>query len=149
MKFLIETSFSVPPPSVFSWIEDPDKAMRWQKGVKGGTILHETPDRVGTTFLEELEEDGKTLEMTGRITAYVPERMIAFHLDSKIHTVEVSYTIEPSAGGSLLRIETDIRWKFPMNILMLFMGSKAREGIIAQTQAELAELKKLCESTPA
>jgi hypothetical protein len=50
-----------------------------------------------------MEEDGKNLEMTGTITGYTPGQMIAFHLESKIHTVDVSYTVESDAGSSFYR----------------------------------------------
>ncbi|MHC1782523.1 MAG: SRPBCC family protein [Anaerolineaceae bacterium] len=146
MIFAFTVSISKPPAEVFSWIDNPEKAMQWQKGVRKSSILHETPERVGTTFWEEMEEDGKSLEMTGRISAYIPGQMISFHLKSKIHTVDVSYTVEPDDGSSLLQIETSIHWKFPMSVTSLFMGRQIREGIKKQTGAELAELKRLCES---
>jgi hypothetical protein len=147
MNISFSTSIQRHPCEVFAWIDDPDKAMRWQKGVKGGTITRETPERVGTTFTETLEEDGQTLEMIGTITGYQAGRSIAFHLESRLHAVDVTYTVAPEAGGSLVRIDTSIRWKFPFNIMMVFIGAKARAGIIAQTRSELAELKRLCESS--
>jgi hypothetical protein len=56
------------PEEVFPWIAEPDKAMRWQKGVKGGEIIKETPEKVGTTFKEVMEENGNHLVMYGEIT---------------------------------------------------------------------------------
>ncbi len=146
MKISFSTSINKPPSEVFPWIDDPDKAMQWQKGVKAWAIIRDAPEQIGTTFTETLEEDGQTLEMTGTITGYQAGRSIAFHLESRLHTVDAIYTVESEAGGSLVRIETGIRWKFPFNLMMFFLGGKARSGIIAQTQAELAELNRLCES---
>lgn len=133
------------PAEVFQWIDNPDMAMQWQKGVKAWAITRDMPERVGTTFTETLEEDGQTLEMTGTVSAYQAGRSIAFHLESRLHAVDASYTVEPAAGGSLVRMDTTIRWRFPFNVMMFFMGGKTRAGIIAQTQAELVELKRLCE----
>ena len=48
------------PEEVFPWIADPDKAMRWQENVTGGQVLEETPEKIGTTFSEEMEEGGKS-----------------------------------------------------------------------------------------
>ena len=45
-------------------------------------ILHETPERVGTTFREVVEEDGNGVELQGVITDYKPDRSISFHLGS-------------------------------------------------------------------
>jgi len=146
MQVSLSINISRRPEEVFPWIDDPEKAMLWQKGVKGGVILHETAERVGTTFTETLEEDGQALEMTGRITAYEAGRCIAFHLESRIHCVDVSYTVDGVDGGSTVQTEAAIHWKFPMNMVSLLMGGKMKEGITRQTQAELAELKRLCEA---
>jgi hypothetical protein len=126
-------------------MDNPEKAMLWQKGVKKGTILKETPEKIGTTFIEEMEENGNSLEMHGVISGYVRDKMITFQLDSKIHRLEVCYTIEGGNGSSVITAESDIHWKFPMNILSLFWGRKIKAGIVKQTESEFAELKRLCE----
>jgi hypothetical protein len=54
--------------------------MLWQKDVKGGEILINKPEVVGTTFKEIIEEDGNNLEMYGTITKYVVNEIIVFHL---------------------------------------------------------------------
>jgi uncharacterized protein YndB with AHSA1/START domain len=146
MQFVFSILINRPPADVFPWIDDPERAMQWQKGVKKGTILYETPERIGTTFTEEMEEDGRSLEMTGRISGYRPGELISFHLESKIHRVEACYAVAGEGDGSRVTVETTIRWKFPMSFISLFMGSQIREGILKQTEAEFAELKRLCET---
>jgi hypothetical protein len=121
--------------------------MRWQKGVKGGEILKETPAKVGTTFREEMEENGNSLVMYGEITNYIQDQLISFHLESKIHKVDVSYSIVWNNNRSTFAMKAVIHWKFPMNIVSLIMGRKIREGIVQQTGSELAELKRLCETS--
>ena len=120
--------------------------MLWQKGVKGGEILKETPEKIGTTFKEAMEEDGKSLEMSGVITGYVPNELIAFHLNSKLHEVDVSYAVQGTGQGSTVTMESTIRWKFPMNIMSIFISRKIKDKILKQTESEFAELAKLCES---
>lgn len=120
--------------------------MRWQNGVKGGEIIKETPQRTGTTFMEEMEEDGKSLVMHGEITDYIPDKSISFHLESKIHQVNVKYWVTGNPDKSALYVESEIKWKFPMNIIAFFIGHKIKEKIIQQQKSELAELKRLCET---
>jgi len=120
--------------------------MRWQKGVKGGEILEETPAKVGTTFREEMEENGNSLVMVGEITDYIPDKSISFHLESKIHKVDVSYSIVWENNRSTFGMKAFIHWRFPMNVVSLAFGRKIREGIVQQTKSELAELKRLCET---
>src|SRR5512135_83644 len=137
------------PDEVFPWIDDPEKAMKWQAGVKQAEIITDTPERIGTTFREEMEEGGNRLEMRGVISGYVKNKMIAFQLDSRIHRLEVEYSITGAAGRSVVTVESDIHWKFPMNIMSLVMGRKIKAGILKQTEAEFAELKRLCEEEKA
>jgi len=135
------------PEEVFPWIAEPDKAMRWQKGVKGGEILKETPEKVGTTFREEMAENGNSLVMYGEITDYIQDQLISFHLESKIQRIDVSYSIVWNNDRSTFAMESTIHWKFPMNVISLVIGRKIREGILQQTESELTALKKLCESS--
>jgi len=52
-------------------MDNPEKTMLWQKGMKKGEIIKETPEKIGTTFMEEMEEGGNSLVMRGVITGYV------------------------------------------------------------------------------
>jgi uncharacterized protein YndB with AHSA1/START domain len=146
MKITLSVDIACQPEELFPWIAEPEKAMLWQKGIKGGEILHEKPEKVGTTFREVMEEDGNSLVMEGEITDFVQDRLICFHLESKIHSVDVSYSIEGNETRSTLIIESSIHWKFPMNIMSLIVGRKIKAGILRQTESELAELKRLCET---
>lgn len=145
MKISLAVEVAVRPEEVFPWLDDPEKAMLWQKGVKKAEIIQATPDRIGTTFVEEMEEDGNALQMHGVITAYAPNRMIAFHLESRIHQVDACYSIVEEDGCSVVRVESSVRWKFPMNMISLIMGRRIKEGILKQMQEELGQLRMRCE----
>ena len=119
--------------------------IQWQKGVKDGVIIKETKEMIGTTFKEEMEENGKSLEMNGVISDYKKNKLIAFHLESKIHNVDVIYSIDGDENKSILKAESTIKWKFPMNIICLLIGNKIKKGILKQTECEFKELKKICE----
>jgi len=146
MRMTVAIDIFCKPEEIFPWIADPNKAMRWQKAVKGGRMLRETPEKVGTTFREEMEEGGKSLVMTGEITDYIQNQSITFHLDSRIHKVNVSYSIEDNGNGSTFTGEATILWKFPINLVSLIIGGRMRKDIVRQTEAEFAELKRLCET---
>lgn len=145
MKIYYANIISSPPEVVFPWIAEPEKAMQWQKNVKGGEIIIETPEIIGTTFTEIIEEDGNALEMQGMITEYKPNQLIGFHVKSRIHEFDVRYLVEEAQQATKLSIELDIKWKFPMNILRLFIGKKMEASLKKQIEAEVLELKKLCE----
>ena len=94
MRVTCENVILKPPQIVFPWIAEPDKAMKWQKNVKGGEVLISKPGMVGTTFKETVAVNGRSLDMYGTITEYAENKVIAFHLESRIHTVHVSYSLE-------------------------------------------------------
>jgi len=143
----ISLSVQVPaePADVFPWLDDPHRAMLWQKGVKKSILITETPERIGTTFVEEMEEGGKTLQLRGMITAYAANQMIAFHLESSIHEVDACYSVRGETGLSVVSVVSNIHWKFPMNLVVIILGRKIKEGIQEQTRAELGELRRLCQ----
>ena len=146
----MKTSFSIdinsPPATVFSWVEKPEKAMKWMTSVSGGEILHETPERVGTTFREVVEEDGNGVELQGVITDYKPDKLISFHLNSRVNVVDVEYCVEAIQNGTRLTQSANVRWKYPVNVISIFMGAKIKQNISTQAQKEFEKLKELCES---
>ena len=146
MRVAYENVISKPPEVVFPWIAQPEKAMKWQKNVKGGEIVLSKPAVVGTTFKETIEENGRSLEMHGSITQYVENSIIGFHLDSKIHSVDVSYSVQDVKGRTKVNVAAVIRWKFPMNIVSLFVAKKMERNLVGQLESEVLELKRICET---
>ena len=133
------------PEVVFGWLENPEKAMEWMTSVSGGEIMHETPNRVGTTFREVVEDESGAIEMRGFISGFEADKSIAFHLESRVNIVDVEYRVEKINEGTRLDYDANIKWKFPVNIISIFMGNKMRQSILAQLQDELNKLKALCE----
>jgi len=145
MRIAYEDEIARPPETVFPWIAEPEKAMKWQKNVKGGEVTVNKPEIVGTTFREVIEEDGHTLEMHGTITKYVKNSTMGLHIVSKIHEFDVCYSLEAHGDNTKIKIEAAIRWKFPMSVVSLFMRKKMEEGLVSQLKSEVQELKRLCE----
>jgi hypothetical protein len=147
MKMSISIPIHASPSSIFPWISEPEKAIHWQKGVKDSKVIQETPERIGTTFIEEIEENGKALVMYGEITNYIQNELMAFRLDSKIHKVNVQYSVNGNENISTVSVISSINWKFPMSIISFFIGQKIKAKIIQQTESELIALKQFCEHT--
>ncbi len=61
MNFNYTIDISLKRENIFPWIANPDKAVLWQKGIKESEIIKETPERIGTTFKEVMEENGQEL----------------------------------------------------------------------------------------
>lgn len=149
----MEVSFSIEirstPSSVFDFLKTPEKAMLWQTSVTSATVDRNTPELVGTTGRETVTDGSGSLEMTATVTHVDPDRSIAFHVESRVNTVDVEYRLDPVGQGVRLTQEADIHWKFPLSFLMLFIGARTRRGVTDQMRTELGNLKRLCEITPA
>ena len=146
MRIAYQKMILQPPEIVFPWIAVPEKAMKWQKNVKGAEIILDKPEVIGTTFKEIIMEDGNILEMVGTITKYSRNKIIGFHLESKIHKFDVSYSLEEVNSNTKFSIEAIISWKFPMNVMSLFIGKKMKKNLVKQLESETLALKKICET---
>ena len=83
--------------------------------------------------------------MEGEITGYDPGRSISMHLESRLHTDDVSHVVEALPGGARYTQDASIRWKFPVNVMIFLQGKKLRDKIISQSRGELEKLKQFCE----
>ena len=93
-----------------------------------------------------MEENGKSLVLHGEIIDYIPNKIISFHLESKIHQVYVYYSVVGDIDKSTVTVASTIKWEFPMNIISLIIGQKIKNNILKQIKSELGELKILCET---
>jgi len=144
MRIVYEDEIIQLPEKVFPWIADPEKAMKWQKNVKSGEIIKNDQGIIGTVFKEVIEEDGNTLEMRGTISKYKKDQIIGFHIESKIHIFDVSYILEGKGNKTKFTIEAIIHWKFPMNVISIFIREKIVEKLKKQLELEVKDLKSFC-----
>ena len=102
MKISISIKINSTPKIVFSWLENPEKAMTWMTSVTKGEVIYESPDIVGTTFRETVVDESGSIEMEGVISGYQPDKSISFHLTSRVNIVDVAYSIGRDAIRSVL-----------------------------------------------
>jgi carbon monoxide dehydrogenase subunit G len=133
------------PESVFSWLEDPRRAIQWMTSVSKTEIIEETADKIGTTFREVVEENGRGTELRGVVTDFVLNKRISFHLEGDFNTVDVSYTLEDKGGITQLRQNAEIHFKGASRLMSILMGPSFKKKILEQAQREFNKLKELCE----
>jgi len=133
------------PEKIFYWLEEPERGKQWMTSVTRGEILQKTPNKVGTTFREYIEEDGRGIEMEGVITEFVSNEKFAVHLESKLNTLDVCFILEGKGPLTQLTQNFDLRFKGKMKVLSMFMRLSIKKKIKSQAQREFARLKELCE----
>ena len=146
MKISHSINIESSPEEVFFWIKNPEKAMEWMTGVSEGEMLSGTPNTVGSTFREVVRDQNGETELHGVVTGYQENEMISFHLSGKYNIVDVEFRVEKIGEQTRATQTADIRWRSFMKIMSVFLGSKIKKGITAQSQEEFAKLKKLCET---
>lgn len=140
------------PAAVFSWIEDPAKAVAWMTNVARSEVLREVHGRVGTTFRETVSDGRGRMTLTGVITAFLPGQRIAFHLESRVNVVDVSYDVHGVVGSdgsdadqARVDVSATVRWKFPVNVINALQGGKLERQVGQELAGELVRLKELSE----
>ena len=133
------------PEKIFYWLEDPSRAMEWMTSVSKTEIIKETPNMVGTTFRELLEENGRGTEMRGVVTDFVSNKRLAFHLEGEFNSVEVNYTLQEKGEITQLSQNAEIQFKGLLRVLSVLFSPIFKKKIKNQARREFAKLKELCE----
>ena len=145
MKFTFVVDINSTPEIVFSWIGTPERAMEWQSNISRTEILQATPDMIGTTFRETIEEDGRSVEMQGTVTDYQQNRVLAMELGGKYNNVEVEYRLEDMGRYTRLTMSSNIQFRSYLKILVVFLWPFFKSKLVGQLNREYARLKELCE----
>ena len=145
MKVSIAIEIRNTPEKIFYWLEDPSRAMEWMTSVSKTEIIKETPNMVGTTFRELIEENGRGTEMRGVVTDFVSNKRLAFHLKGEFNSVEVNYTLQEKGEITQLSQNAEIQFKGLLRVLSVLFSPIFKKKIKDHARRELAKLKELCE----
>lgn len=145
MKFTCTVDINSTPEKVFSWVDNPERAKVWMTSVSETEYVHRTPELIGTTFRETVEENGRGTELHGVVTDYQPDRLIAFHLSGEYNVVDVEYRVAEIGGRTRLTMDSNIRFRSFTKVIILIAGPLFKRRIRSQLQGEFARLKELCE----
>ena len=145
MKIEVSVDINATPEEVWYWLGDPERAKTWMTSVTHTEYIHRTPDMIGSTFRETVEEDGRGTELQGVITAFTPNEKMAVSLEGDYNTADVTFTLEEEDGFTRLTQTADVRFKGITRVLSVFFGRSFRKNITRQAESEFAALKTLCE----
>ena len=121
MKITYAMKIKTTPEKVWYWLGTPERAMVWQTNVSKTEILQRTPNWIGTTFRETIEENGKGTEMEGVVTDYRENQALAMHLSGKYNVVDVEWCIEQRGEHTYLTVYSNIRFRSFIKILSIII----------------------------
>jgi carbon monoxide dehydrogenase subunit G len=145
MKISNTIEIEATPAEVFYWLGDPSRAREWMTSVSHTEIIEKTPNWVGTTFRETVEEDGRGTELRGVVTDFIANERMAFHLEGKFNTVDVVWTLRDKGQTTEVSQMAEVKFRGLVRVLSIVLGSAFKKKVIAQDQREFARLKALCE----
>jgi len=145
MKISYGIEIESSPVEVFSLIKNPERAKEWMIGVTETEMLSGTPNTVGSTFREVIEDQNGKIEMHGVVTGFRENESISFHLSGKYNTVDVEFRVEKIGDKTRVVQSADVQFRSFMKVMSIFFGRKFKKEIMAQSQKEFANLKSLCE----
>ena len=145
MKIINTVEIGASAAKVFYWLGDPSRAMTWMTSVSRTEIIEKTPNWVGTTFRETVEEDGRGTELRGVVTDFVANERMAFHLEGQFNAVDVVWTLKERGEITEVSQVAEVRFKGLMRVVGVLFGTAFKKKITAQAQQEFAALKDLCE----
>jgi len=145
MKISNSVEIKAVPEKVFHWLADPERAMKWMTSVTKTEIIDETPEKVGTTFREYIEENGRGMKLRGVVTDFNLNKRLAFHLESDYNTTAVNFNLVEKGESTRVIQNAEIHFKGRLRVLSIFFGFFIKRKILRQTRSEFSRLKALCE----
>ena len=131
---------------VFHLLDDPEQLPTWLSMVVENEQLHETAERIGTTFRQVVVENGRRRELLGTVTGYEPNKRLTLHLNAKGFDVDVEYILAETDGQTRLTQISDVHFHGLFKLMALLLAPFYQGSAQSQLEKDFAKLKKLCEA---
>ncbi|MET7021380.1 SRPBCC family protein [Bacillus mycoides] len=132
MIITFQMEIQAPIEKAFSYLEDPEKQMKWMQGLEGTEHIttYDPANPVGTKFKQRLRERGQVQEYEGQVIAYEKNSLLGIQLDLPAFLIEVKYQLEILTDKSCrLSLTERIEAKTLISKIMNFLF----RGIIKRT----------------
>ena len=146
MKSTYTCDIDCPREKVFAFLDDPDNLPKYVPNLVDHGVIKETPEKVGTTFWHEYEENGRKMKMNGVVTVHEPPTRMAVEVDGAMFGIKVLYELE-ELGPDKTRViqHSDANFKHVFKMMgLLFRKKMEVEGRKAQ-DAVYANMKRILE----
>lgn len=132
---------------VFAFLDDPDNLKDIVPNLVDHGVIQETPEKVGTTFWHEFEENGRKMKMTGVVTEHEAPHSMAVALDGAFFALQVRYRLEERGPNQTsLTQDSKARFKHIFKLMGLLFGKKMKEKGEREQVENFARMKQLIEA---
>lgn len=150
MKSFYQIEIEAPRAAVFDFLADDNNLKKIVPNLVDAGVIHETPEKVGTTFWHIYEEKGRKMKMTGEVTEHQPPERMAVKLSGAFFRLEVQYQLEElSPTTTSLTQMSKATFRHVFKIMGLLFGKKMEADGKKVQEENFARMKALIESTSA
>lgn len=142
--FSYETEITInrSPDTVFDYLTNLEAIPEWAEPIKRVESTSSGPLGTGSTFDEVVKTPIGESTVSWEILEYQEGRLCTFRSDSFIARSTVTFLVEPSRRGTLLKVEGAGRGKGPLRLLDSHLGSRA----LRLRQESLGVIKRILEA---
>ena len=127
MKTQTRTRINAPASTVFLWLDDTQRLKQWVPNLAVDEVITDTPEKVGSQFRQVFLENGREMEMTGEITAFVENEQMRVNMAGKMFNLDVEYILTAVSDAQTdVTQNTQIQFKGLMKIFapLMILASK-------------------------
>jgi hypothetical protein len=132
------------PESVAAYEFEPENDANWIGGVRTAERLTDGPINVGSRVRRRGGFLGRPIEWIMDVTAFEPGRRLAMHAVKSPFPMDVTYGLEPHAGGT----RASIRIQGEASGMYGLLGPLTPWMVRRSVQSDLGRLKRLVEAAP-
>jgi len=147
MKNTFSLEIAATPERVFSLLNDSESLKQWVPNLIENETVTETEERVGSTFHQVYLENGRRMEMDGRVTGFEQDNYLACEIKGKAFDLIVDYSLQELNGRTKLTQNSEVKFNsLPLRILSTVMKPFIRKTSEKQMAAQFGKLKELAEN---
>lgn len=141
MRFVNTVDVGRPAEEVFAYLADFENVPEWNYAIESTTKLSGGPVGVGTAYRQVRTIPSRSEERF-EVTAFEPDRRLAIKGTLGPFASELDYRIEPTATGTRVTNEVDLKPKGILGVVGRLASSRIKDAVARN----LGELKRLLET---
>ena len=119
--------------------------VEWSSIVVEDEAIHETPEKVGSTFRTVTEDRGNRMVFDGVITQYDAPHALCITMNGQMFDIHADYSFDEVDGMTQVTQDCEVRGKGLLKIMFALTGWAMRKKSCRELEKELNHLKDFCE----
>lgn len=144
---IVTIDINASPEQVFQWIVEPARSRQWLPNLVEDENIHETENKVGSTWRQVYEENGRRMEMFGITTVYEPNKRMCCVIKGSMFDLDVDYQLENLGNSTRLTQCSQVTMKGFFKLLGLLIAPMMKKAQTKQAEDCFRTLKQLVEES--